>query len=313
MRRFNSVTRSIVRTFEDIFFPSVPKGKLGASLNIFDGEELLLDLVSSIRKEVDYISVVFQEKGHWGDLKAEPHLKYFLQELLEIGLIDEFLEWSPPNSATNQYSFNEMDVEKRNIGLNLARENGCTHYIILDNDEFYSQKQFRYMKRIMMDSKSKWDYSVVRHLQYYKNTNHIKKVREEEYVMVIFPIRQSTKLVHEVQSQFPIDPGRKIQGKHILEFSRFEVCMHHLSYLRKDIGKKLMTSHARLGNVESFDQIISRYENFQYPQRGLWAHGVEIELKQIRPRIKLKYYEADAYSQFVKGISLQELLLEIDN
>jgi hypothetical protein len=166
------------------------------------------------------------------------------------------------------------------------------------------------MKRIMMNPKSSWDYSVLRHLQYYKNPSLVKSDREEEYIMGIFPIFPTTEFAHGADSRFPIDPARKIQGERILEFSRFEVCMHHLSYVRKDIGKKLLSSQARSGNIGTFDQIVTRYENYEYPQSGLWAHGVEIELKQIRPKIILKYYESDAYFHYSTGVPLREITLD---
>jgi hypothetical protein len=310
--RIVTFLKSIWRVSYDFHSRRAPTGKLGASLNIFDGEELLLDLVSSIRKEVDFISIIFQENGHWGDLKADPHLRHFLQELKELSLIDEFVEWSPPRSATNEYSFHEMDVAKRELGLQLARENNCTHFIVLDNDEFYSERQLRYMKRIMMQTRAKWDYSVLRHLQYYKQTNLIKKKREEEYVMGIFKINESTKFAHGIDSKFAIDPARKIQGTKILEFSRFEVCMHHLSYLRKNVRTKLLASQARFGNLDSLEEIVAHYESYSFPQKGLWAHGVQIELKRIKPVIKLKYYERDSYSKYSLGVPLISLISSTD-
>lgn len=313
LKKVKSRILSLNRFLNDFLFRSDHEGKLGATLNIFDGEELLLDLLVSIRKEVDFVSIVFQEVGHWGDLRADSHLRDFLRSLKNLGMIDEVIDWTPKNAASNEYLFHTMDVEKRQAGLKLAQENGCTHFIVLDNDEFYTRKQFRYMKRIMMRSNSKWDYSVLRHLQYYKNTNLIKREREEEYVMGIFRIDQSTEFRYGAESKFPIDPARKIEGESVLEFSRFEVCMHHLSYVRKDIRKKLLASQARTGNQESLNQIISRYESFRYPQRGIWAHGVEIDLKKIRPHIHLKYYEADAYSRYTNGEPLQKLLFELGN
>lgn len=40
--------------------------------------------------------------------------------------------------------FNELT--KRNIALEKARENGCTHFLSIDTDEFYQPEQVRYCK-----------------------------------------------------------------------------------------------------------------------------------------------------------------------
>ena len=88
--------------------------------------------------------------------------------------------------------------------------------------------------------------------------------------MGIFPIKEGTHFAYGAESPFPIDPGRKISGSKIIEFWRFEVCMHHLSYVRKDIRTKLLSAHARKGNLPVLDKIVDRYENYAFPQAGFW-------------------------------------------
>ena len=41
--------------------------KLGISYNVFDGEELLEKSILCIRDQVDFISVVYQEKSNFGN------------------------------------------------------------------------------------------------------------------------------------------------------------------------------------------------------------------------------------------------------
>lgn len=45
--------------------------KLGISINLFDGEELLKPLLVNIRPHVDYINIVYQEVSYWGESCSE--------------------------------------------------------------------------------------------------------------------------------------------------------------------------------------------------------------------------------------------------
>jgi hypothetical protein len=284
-------------------------GKLGASINIFDGEELLLDLIYSVRQEVDYLSIIYQGVGHWGNNLANPHLLEFLQSLKDVGLVDEVYEWKTNGAALDVEEFNSLDMRKREKGLQLARDNGCTHFLNLDNDELYTHSDLAYMKRVVMGRKGRGiDYSVLRHFQYYKSSDLILRHKEQEYVMGIIPLRAATKFEYGVFSPFPIDPGRKVRGNKIMEFWRFEVCMHHLSYVRKDIRTKLVSAHARDGNLVALDKIINRYQNYNYPEPGYWGHGIEVELKKIKPRVSIKFFENDAFGRFERGESLKSIL-----
>ena len=307
--RFKSFFISCVRFLKILISPSRPHGRLGASINLFDGEELLLDLILSVRAEVDFLSVVFQEKGHWGESSADPALPSFLNELKSIGLLDEVFFWSIESIPLGVDEFNSLDMIKREKGLELAREAGCTHFLNLDNDELYTTSGLKYMKKVMMNSRGlKADYSVLRHVQYYKDSSLILKNKEQEYVMGIFPIKRDTNFVYGAKSPFPIDPGRKISGSKIIEFWRFEVCMHHLSYVRRDIRTKLLSAHAREGNLPVLAEIVDRYENYAFPQTGLWGHGMEVELKKIRPKISIKYFVDDSFTRFASGEGISEII-----
>ena len=310
--RFFSFAHAVLRFSSSRIARGSISGKLGASINIFDGEELLLDLIYSVRQEVDYLSVIYQGVGHWGNNLANPHLLEFLQRLKDAGLVDEVYEWKTDGAASGIEEFNSLDMQKREKGLQLARDNGCTHFLNLDNDELYTHSNLAYMKRIMMGKKSRGvDYSVLRHLQYYKSSDLVLKHREQEYVMGIIPVRAETRFEYGVFSPFPIDPGRKVPGKKVIEFWRFEVCMHHLSYVRKDIRTKLVSAHARDGNLLALDKIIDRYQNYKYPERGFWGHGIEVELKKIKPVVSIKFFENDAFGRFERGESLESILGEV--
>jgi hypothetical protein len=52
--------------------------KLGAAYNVFDGEELLLRSIESIRPVVQFVAVVYQTTSNFGDTAA-PELMPTLQ------------------------------------------------------------------------------------------------------------------------------------------------------------------------------------------------------------------------------------------
>jgi hypothetical protein len=51
-------------------------------------------------------------------------------------------------------------------------------------------------------------------------------------------------------------------------FSREEIEMHHMSYVRKDIRKKLQNSSAS-PNFKNIDKIVGYFKEWVYPAKGL--------------------------------------------
>ena len=75
--------------------------KLGVSYNLFTGIELLEHSIKCIRKEVDYICVVYSLTSH----RLEETKNSFIDELIEIkqkGLINEIIEYVPKKKQTRK-------------------------------------------------------------------------------------------------------------------------------------------------------------------------------------------------------------------
>ena len=68
------------------------KNKLGVSYNLFCGEELLRSSIMSIRNQVDYINVVWQEYS-WTGERADEKLLVLLNELIAEGLIQKIIKF----------------------------------------------------------------------------------------------------------------------------------------------------------------------------------------------------------------------------
>ena len=252
--------------------------KLGISYNLFDGEELLKYSIKYIRNSVDYISVVYQEVSNFGD-KCTDELLPLLHRLNSAGQIDELYLYTPiVDNRQDDTNYNQ-EVEKRNIGLELSRKNGCTHHMTMDVDEFYTPEQFEYMKRGMLQM----DYfsGVCQHRQYYKDSIYQLSPPENEYIATIYKILPETKYIYNIPCVVPIDATRKTNNKDYRIFSRPEVEMHHMSFVRKDIRKKLMNHQCRRFLLDKIDMVAKYYETWKYPEPVMWAGGNFLKVIQV--------------------------------
>jgi len=252
--------------------------KLGLSYNLFDGEELLEYSLDAIKSSVDYISVVVQEVSNHGAKCSDGLLDYLLM-LKAKKVINEVCVYVPTFSSNPvQASLNE--TFKRNIGLELSRHNNCTHHMSIDTDEFYTLQQFAYMKNKL--AQENFETGFCQHCQYYKDSIYMLKVKEQEFVPTIELIKPTTKYIFKEKPVIPTDPTRQTTNNKPYTFSRNEVEMHHLSFVRKDIRKKLTNSSSRRHFTdELIDRVTNYYNGWTYPQPAMWAGGNLIEVVQV--------------------------------
>jgi len=251
--------------------------RLGVAYNLFDGEELLEYSIKSIRKNVDFICVIWQKISNHGEPCSE-EMEDFLNKLVRDGLVDKLYLYEPDivNIGGDNARLNE--IKKRNIGLELCRQNRCTHHMTIDTDEFYTDKQFRFMKKEM--ERGNYGTGYCRHVQYYHDSIYQFKYPERNYVSTIEKIMPNTKFVYNIPCVVVIDPTRKTNN--VMEggltyriFTRKECEMHHMSYVRKDFRKKTK-SHSNRSDFsnESIEKIIECYESWKYPEKCIKAEGL---------------------------------------
>ena len=287
--------------------PRLPGIRLGAAYNIFDGEELLQSSIKSIRREVDYIAIVYQKTSNFG-CKASDKLLPILQELSESGLVDKVIEYKTKTfsieerfNLLSEYSnvnigndglqsigeqfFNEL--MKRNIGHQLCLSAGCSHLISIDADEFYVSSQIKFAKDFLIRN-PQYDASACLMYQYFKTSKYqLKPVDNSAYVPFIYKI---TGNLPEIESgamfklahPFPVsvDPTRVLAGTSKLKiFSENEVVMHHMSFVRTVDGmlSKMMNVSNRSNYNKSPDDITKEILNWKIdgnPSFGLIASRI---------------------------------------
>lgn len=293
---------------------SIENKKLGLGIIAFEGTELIAQIVTEIRDLVDYVVVGFQEYSYTGD-KCDPNDEKELQCLKEDGIIDDiiYIETNPNDFPRIQ------ETQKRNILLQRMKEQGCTHELITDSDEFYSHDSFARAKQRIYDENLEITYC--RYVNYFHDYTHYLIYPFEEGLYVPFIAKIDYHFAWQCSDfPYPSDPTRRYvrpkrikkdpstgedvyellkdeQGNVVLDVSTGkpkyktytdekgevkpvpeieylvdyyifpwkELKMHHLSWIRANIRKKMNAWSSKLyfdNYLEIIDKSAHRFENF---------------------------------------------------
>jgi len=250
--------------------------KIGASYNLFDGEELLEFSIMSIRDSVDYISVVYQTESNVGNY-TNTNVIPLLINLKESGLIDELVYYQP-NLLLKTH---RNEVNKRNIGLKKSLENGCSYHISMDTDELYNPSDFKKMVDDVIENK--YDGSYCQMLTYYKDFNVILDPPEEYYVSLLFKINEETFYNLGCEQPVQVDNTRSIMVKNPRIYTRNEIQMHHLSFVRKDITKKFRNHQMFNQYGDNIEKVIDCHKNFgSSKQDKVLLHGEKFKYSKVK-------------------------------
>ena len=240
--------------------------KLGASYNAFDDSvELLRDSIVSIRDNVDYVSVVYQKVSNYGQ-QGKPETLELLKELQDEKLIDDCFLFEPNLQITKG-----NEVNKRNYGLQTCKDVNCTHFMTMDCDEFYIPVELRDAK--VEIENGDYDSSACQMQTYWKESWKYKLTPPETYyVSLIFKVTDALKFIYGL-TRFGVlvDPSRRSAPGKQRVFTRDEIQMHHMSYVRRDIRSKFINSSAKGNWTKHIDKLVEYYDNWQYPEKILKA------------------------------------------
>lgn len=213
--------------------------RLVAIYNVWDDYDLLKESVRNIENLVDGIIIVWSKFSNYGE-----------QHCLEIETIDaKSAVWF--NREPIPHFPMHAETDKRNFGLDKARELGFTHFITMDADEFYDPEQFHNAK--LHAERTGVSGIVVESYVYFKSpTLTIGK----DITLVPHIHKLTPTIKHEFNKQYPfawsgkqirIDPTRSYNINSGVEM--FDCPMFHASWIRKDFDKKIRNSTAR-ANLE---------------------------------------------------------------
>lgn len=201
---------------------------------VFDGFELLEAAIKSVRQVTDFISVTYQNTSYFGN-PASPDLLTTLENLRNQKLIDKLIFFE--TNLKIHHKINELNL--RNVGLNASREAGCTHHISADVDEFYKPQELEFAKSVM--DGSDYDFSIVPQEVYFKDPTYLVTPSQNLLAAFMHPVENE----YEMNKTFPfrIEVTRRFKKYDKFRvFTKQEIIMHHMSYVRKDIKAKFANS-----------------------------------------------------------------------
>ena len=229
--------------------------KLGVSYIVFDGVELLEYSIRQIRKHVDFLQVIYQNKSWFGHpLPKENMIE--LNRLKKIGLIDELTMFSSFSvlTARNANMSKSFEKRKRQTGLASCLRQKCTHYLCMDVDEFYIEEDFKNAKEEIKING--YTSTAVKYINYVGiPTLH----RGSDGMVVPFICMISNKSMMTSHFFKKCDPTRGIQNvgnkKHM--FPPNKLIMHHMETIRKDILLKYQSTTRSLINRAKTNELAS--------------------------------------------------------
>ena len=261
--------------------------KLGLTINCFDSSELLFDLISQIRDQVDWVAGFYQKKSYWKNA-MDPKDMAELERLKSLGLIDELIEFKP---NFLKYS-REQETDKRNMGISLAKERGCSHILNIDADEFYDKDQFRVAKKMI--NENGWPITYWSYVNYFRDLEHY----------LVYPFRPFVPGIHSTYFNYtfngpapgPTDPTRRIYNPLNIGTYIFEdeiIRMQHFAWIRKNIRKKLENWSAKDHfTPDLINKAVKQYENwkegdpaimlFNVPDNSVFVRKLDVRITGIQ-------------------------------
>ena len=256
--------------------------KLALCVIAFEGSEHLYNIISELRDSVDYVSIGLQRYSYHGDPISEIDLHEIFRLRDEDHLVDSIVEIELDLKKAPR----EQETDKRNILIQDAYDNNCTHCICIDSDEYYTKKAFE--KACQEIDEHDYPITYCQYINYYHDYNHFLVYPFKDGMHVPFVTRTEYRHDFEcVDFTLPSDPTRRFvrpfdgykeiktsDGKvhklknYTVDYYVFPwnvVKMHHLSWLRANIRKKLnmWSSKTCFDNYHDLiDKAVNAFNNF---------------------------------------------------
>lgn len=224
--------------------------RLCAVYSIWNDWDWLKISYERIRPLVNGVIVVYSEKSNYGEVSPVQYPWDMNKEPYSfLHYADDELHICQREPVFHQALHSETD--KRNFGLQQARELGYTHFVMLDADELYLPEEFNAAKKLFEDPDLQ---GLVCRSQVYFGSPKLTIGLDTTLVPFIHKITPTLK--HEFNRNYPfawegksirIDPTRSLNINSGVKMC--DVTMHHYSWVRKDYEKKIRNSTAR-ANLE---------------------------------------------------------------
>lgn len=206
--------------------------RLAAIFNLFDGCELLEGVLKCLNGHVDVYIFLYQKVSNFGE-HYNPifEISEAWRSVKQKKSIQVIWEYLPA-----EFGGFSNEIKKRNIGIDIARDHGCTNFLHVDCDEYY--EDFAALKKEYIDSG--YAGSVCPIYTYFKKPTWRLENLDGYFVPFIHELHSDTKAG---RSSYPFycDPTRVINQPNVIKLSQ---PMHHFSWVRNDIERKARNSSA---------------------------------------------------------------------
>ena len=227
--------------------------KLAAIYNAWSDWDLLRLSVKNISPLVDVIIIIASVKSNFGEDHQIEYGNDLQNGFIEIYQLEPDLKLQP----------SENERKKRNYGLQKAKELGYTHFLMMDADEFYEHNEFLKEKERFKNPDL---LGLVCRTKVYFRESTLTVGYDVTLVPFIHKITPDLHFTWNIKYPFAfegprreirIDPTRQLNITSGVEWS--EITMHHMSWVRSDVRKKIRNSTARQ-NIEK-STIVRDYVN----------------------------------------------------
>lgn len=243
--------------------------KLAAIYNVFDGEELLAGSVQLIRPEVAFLIAIVQLKSNRGEVYEGG--VHECARLNGSGLIDIVSHFTPDLQQPARVN----EARKRQKGVQIANQLGATHFLHLDCDEYYDPLPFRRAKTLVLEQA--YEGTVCRLKTYFGACNLQLRGFDVYHVPFIHRLLPSTNCGF-CAYPFTVDPTRSVNSSQVAEMPPEVIFMHHFSWVRRDIGRKIRNSSS---DVFSESVRLAAIEDFERARAGLVVRLYQKELIEV--------------------------------
>lgn len=230
----------------------------GASYNVFNGEEHLLNSLRHMSKSVDYINIVVQYTSNLGNL-ATKELEKTMNQVESEKLADEIFIYTP--NLTIPPVRNEH--RKRSIGLEMAKNAGVTHFMTMDCDEYYKTAEFLLAKEFILENGIQA--SAVATYLHIKRPIWRSKDPDTTCCSFLTQITKNSEI--EFGSRYPVmvDPTRRLHGdaEKFYFFDKSFISMKHMNLVRYNLNSKLANS-SNANDTKFMAQVRESYEKWKF-------------------------------------------------
>ena len=245
----------------------------------FEGIEHIKNITYEIRELVDTIVICLQKESYHGEPIHQEDVD-LANQLLEYGYVDDIIWFKATDLHTEEGNAGPrwIETDKRNFILDYLENTAkCSHSLVIDSDEFYDKEDFEYAKNLL-DKDESARVSYCQYINYYRDYSHVLVWPFLAYVPFI---TESSFRFHFENGTFtlPSDPTRRYvtDSSVIPKVLAFDIIkMHHLSWIRIDIEKKLHNWSAKryFQKDELHNAILNRYYNYVDGQNAIITFNV---------------------------------------